>query len=146
MKILGVGLSRTGTSSLHSALQILGFKSLHFDEIRLNDVLDGSSLMPDFRRYDDFDAVLDLPTAYFYDELTAAYPDCKCILTVRNIEDWWKSVSRFFNDEFPVEESEFAYFRWRVQRFVFNQKWRYLPPGENRFRIQLRNYVYGSSK
>ncbi len=43
MKVLGVGLSRTGTLSLHAALEILGLKSLHYDTVRLNDVLDGGN-------------------------------------------------------------------------------------------------------
>ena len=65
MKILGVGLSRTGTMSLTIALHKLGFRAIHYDRVRLNDILDGSSRNPDFRRYDDVDAVLDIPSAYF---------------------------------------------------------------------------------
>jgi hypothetical protein len=106
MKILGVGLSRTATLSLHAALTTLGFKSRHFAAERLADVLKGTSPNPNFRRYDDVDAVLDLPAAYFYDELRAAYPDLKCILTIRNEDDWWKSISTYFNDRRPIEEGK----------------------------------------
>lgn len=146
MKILGVGLSRTGTLSLHSALQVLGFSSLHYDTVRLNDVLNGSNNRPDFRRYDDIDAVVDLPAAYFYDELILAYPDCKCVLTVRAVDAWWKSVSRHFNEHHPAEAPGYGLKR-RLKSF-----WK--PPREpvqdlsrdyNRIRIQLRNLVYGST-
>ncbi len=146
MKVLGVGLSRTGTLSLHSALEILGLKSLHYDTVRLNDVLDGSNPRPDFRRYDDLDALLDLPTAYFYDELMLAYPECKCVLTVRDLDSWWRSVSRHFNEHHPAQPPGYGLKR-RIKR--------YLTPGKasdqhvardyNRFRIQLRNVVYGST-
>ena len=39
MQILGIGLSKTGTISLHRALGILGYKCLHYDDKRLNDIL-----------------------------------------------------------------------------------------------------------
>jgi hypothetical protein len=147
MKILGVGLSRTGTASLHSALKILGFSSLHFDTIRLNNVIDGSDTQPNFRRYDDVDAVTDLPAAYFYEELILAYPDCKCILTIRDVDTWWRSISRHFNEHYPVigpdlslkRRLEIGLRRWvRVARRNETTDW-------NRFRIRLRNLVYGST-
>lgn len=147
MKILGVGLSRTGTSSLHAALQILGFKSLHYDIRRLHDVLNGSNPRPDFRRYDDVDAVVDLPTAYFYDELRAAYPDCKCILTIRDVDAWWRSISRHFNQRYKLPPPELIHFRARLKqsmrRFLSKQTDSVLD--YNLFVTQLRNYIYGSA-
>ena len=101
MKILGVGLGRTGTMSLTLALRRLGFRAMHYDRVRLNDVLHGSNTAPDFRRYDDVDAVLDVPSAYFYRELLDAYPEAKAILTVRDVEAWWKSIERHVNVHFP---------------------------------------------
>lgn len=50
MKILGVGLSRTGTYSLAVALRQLGFNTLHYDRERLNDILDGTNPKPDLLR------------------------------------------------------------------------------------------------
>ncbi|KAJ3489735.1 hypothetical protein NLG97_g5937 [Lecanicillium saksenae] len=48
----------------------------------------------------DFDAILgncqavcDMPAAYFAEELLAAYPDAKVILTVRDVDKWHKSVT-----------------------------------------------------
>lgn len=37
-------------------------------------------------------AVLDMPAAYFAEELIAAYPDAKVILTVRETQSWYRSV------------------------------------------------------
>lgn len=34
-------------------------------------------------------AVLDVPAAYFAEELIEAYPDAKVILTVRETESWF---------------------------------------------------------
>ena len=47
MQIVGAGLSKTGTKSLHHALTILGYKSINYDNRRLNDILDGSSPISD---------------------------------------------------------------------------------------------------
>ncbi len=77
MEILGAGLSRTGTKSLTRALDILGFTTIHNDRKRLNPVIFGIDNTPNFRVYDDVDAVTDLPSAYFFRELLHAYPTAK---------------------------------------------------------------------
>jgi hypothetical protein len=119
VRIVGAGLSKTGTNSLHSALCLLGLKSLHHDDRRLNDVIAGKSENPDFRVYDDLDAVLDIPSACFYEELLAVYPDAKCILTVRAEGDWWTSIERHFNSKAPVESEEKHAFKWALRNFVY---------------------------
>jgi hypothetical protein len=140
LSIIGAGLSRTGTTSLHLALELLGFRSIHFEGDRLNDVLDGANANPDFRRFEDVDAVVDLPYSYFYRELHEAYPDSKVILTVRDAEDWWKSVSTLFNVVAPVPEHPTI--RQRIaQRLGLDSE-------QQRFdahRRRIRNCVYGSS-
>jgi hypothetical protein len=119
MKILGAGLSKTGTTSLHRALGILGFKSLHFDDKRLNDVIDGTNSNPNFRRYDDVDAVLDIPAACFYEELVQAYPHCKCILTLRDEDSWWRSIEFHFNVRSPVSSREAQPFKWNLRHYAY---------------------------
>lgn len=94
MKILGVGLSRTGTLSLTKALSLIGFNAVHWEPQRLRDVVLGQNVNPNFRRYDDVEVVTDLPAAAFYKELKLAYPDCVFILTIRNVDDWYKSIKR----------------------------------------------------
>jgi len=102
MKILGVGLSRTGTLSLHRALQMLGYKSIHWELQILRDVIDGSNKNPNFRRYDHVDAVTDIPAAYFYRELFEIYPDCLFILTTRDAEDWYRSIQWHYDQAVPM--------------------------------------------
>jgi hypothetical protein len=129
MKILGVGLSKTGTSSLHEALLSLGYTAIHHDRERLNDILDGSNNRPDFRRYDDVDAVTDIPSTYFYRELLAAYPECRAILTLREVDSWWKSVETHFNVTYPTGGREDDPLR---EVYAFLER--------------LRNCVYGSAR
>jgi len=95
LKVLGVGLSRTGTVSLMESLETLGYRTIHFADQRLLDVLTGAVSEFDFRCFDDIDAVVDVPAAHFYNEILAAYPDCKAILTVREIESWFNSVANY---------------------------------------------------
>jgi hypothetical protein len=97
MKILGVGLSRTGTTSLTRALTLLGFKAMHYAPERLRDVFMGLNQKPDFRRYDDVDAITDIPAAFFWKELWWAYPNLKFILTDRDPDGWFKSIAAHFS-------------------------------------------------
>jgi len=95
MKIICAGLSKTGTTSMSEALRILGFtvydwqqhEAIHGDEW-LDLYLRSKS--PDFvSMYDGVDVVTDLPAAFWYQELSEAFPDAKVILTIRDDEDAW---------------------------------------------------------
>jgi hypothetical protein len=96
LQVLGTGLSRTGTTSLSRALSILGFQTLHYAPERLSDIVIGQNQFPNFRRYDDVDAVTDIPAAYFWRELLVAYPNLRIILTERDIEKWYESISHHY--------------------------------------------------
>lgn len=108
MQVLSLGLPRTGTASMQSALQILGYNdTAHgFDMISRPGIggpwmeaVDAKFLgkgKPYGRA--EFDALLgncaavtDMPCVSFWEELMAAYPDAKIILVERDVEDWYKS-------------------------------------------------------
>jgi hypothetical protein len=97
MKILGVGLSRTATSSLSAALTTLGYRSVHFD-VAFSDLLDeaGKTGVLDLSRYDAIDALTDVPAALFYEDFLVRYPDLKIILTVRDETAWLNSIVENF--------------------------------------------------
>jgi hypothetical protein len=78
-KVWGIGLSRTGTTTLAYALEILGFKSGHF-------------VLP--RYFDNYDAVTDVTVSVRYKDLDRRYPGSKFILTTREIEGWLASYER----------------------------------------------------
>ena len=95
MKIICAGLSKTGTSSIASALKMLDFniyyfwehEAIHGDEW-LDLYLKGKN--PDFiSMYQGVDGVTDLPAAFWYQEIFEAFPDAKVVLTVRDSEDVW---------------------------------------------------------
>ncbi|CAF4660505.1 unnamed protein product, partial [Rotaria sp. Silwood2] len=89
LQVIGVGLPRTGTSSLKAALEILGFgpchhmtELLHKPEQRkiFAQILDGYEA--DFRELlKGYRSSVDVPTVLFYKELHQLYPKAKLILT-----------------------------------------------------------------
>ena len=88
MKIFCIGLSRTGTTTMVSALTTLGYKSLHYpdtDDVVMK-TLHGRF---DWDVLDEYDAFADAPIAAFYRELDKQAPDSKFILTVRGDMDSW---------------------------------------------------------
>ncbi len=101
MKVIGAGIGRTGTYSLKLAINQLGLGPCHHMEVVLdnmpqqvplwNAALNGE---PDWATiYDGFKSADDWPTAKFFRELYAAYPDAKFVLTDRSPKSWAKSFS-----------------------------------------------------
>jgi len=100
LSVIGAGFGRTGTHSLKLALEMLGFGPCH----HMSEVMAHEEQKAAFRaagrgERTDWDALyagyrsgVDWPTAYFWKELAAYYPESKIILTVRNSEDWFKSA------------------------------------------------------
>jgi len=101
LKIIGAGVGRTGTYSLKLAINQLGFgPSHHMEEVIFNMPVQlplwqaAARGHPDFEAiYKGYPAAVDWPTAGFFRELHAAYPDAKFILTHRSTESWVESFS-----------------------------------------------------
>ena len=90
-KIFCIGLSRTGTTSLHRILLDLGLRSVHFC-----DFLNGDK--PDFNKCREFDALGDTPVPLLYEELDFRFPDSKFIITIRQKPKWLKSMKWMFSE------------------------------------------------
>ena len=101
MKYLGVGLSKTGTTSLTKAMELLGFNSIHWNPEKLRNVIFNKKSSLGFKVYDDFDFVCDLPASIFYKQLKEVYPKCKIILTVREENEWFESIKRHYEETIP---------------------------------------------
>lgn len=96
-KIFGIGLSKTGTTSLYAALDLLGYRSATFGHMRKLGM--DSWLQGDFARdyFSDYDAVTDLPVGILYPQLDQRYPGSKFILTVRDVDSWLSSAKTHFS-------------------------------------------------
>ncbi|MEM8525746.1 MAG: sulfotransferase family protein [Bacteroidota bacterium] len=90
MKIFCIGLSRTGTSSLTDALDILGFNAFHFPHI-----LHALGQIYIRRKFYQYDALSDTPVTLNYKKLDRKFPNSKFILTTREKENWLKSCSNY---------------------------------------------------
>lgn len=102
LQVIGAGLGRTGTSSTQEALQILyGAPCYHMREVigkahapffvALKDgKLSNQQIRDHFKAYA---CTQDIPSSLFWEELLAANPDAKVVLTVRDFDAWWKSVN-----------------------------------------------------
>ena len=96
-RIFGIGLSKTGTTSLTRALQILGYQTNHFPFSALRH--QAGELDMDVERLCRWDAATDSPIALFYQELEKKFPNGKFVLTVRNVDSWLNSCE--FNHVWP---------------------------------------------
>jgi hypothetical protein len=92
VKIFGVGLSKTGSTSLGAALTQLGYRNIHTDQA-FAPFLSSPGVFNFTGRYDHVDSVEDLPTAFYFEEMLNQYPNAKFILTVRDADEWYASFS-----------------------------------------------------
>lgn len=93
-----LGLSKTGTTSLNDALDILGYRSFHLPPI--------AHAAPDGTIRSDwpwwvykYNALTDLTVAVLHRELYAEFPNAKFIYTRRDMESWLNSCRRHFTKD-----------------------------------------------
>ncbi len=92
-KVFGIGLSRTGTTSLHQTMQGLGLRSKHFVLNQLS--LNPAKNFPRLMAQNDF--VNDTPIPAIFPTCDRQFPGSKFILTTRNKNDWLRSMNWMFN-------------------------------------------------
>jgi hypothetical protein len=99
LRIVGTGLGRTGTKSLHTALVMLGFTPCHhmFEVFQHPESMalwiDAAQGRADWEAiFRDYQAAVDYPSAAYWRELTEHYPAAKVIHTVRDADQWFDSV------------------------------------------------------
>jgi hypothetical protein len=99
LQVIGSGLGRTGTKSLQTALAQLGFGPCH----HMVEVFAHPETMPlwiaagegnpDWQSiFAGYRSAVDYPSAAYWRELTAHYPDAKVVHTVRDAESWFEST------------------------------------------------------
>lgn len=95
-KIFGVGLSKTGTSSLCQALRMLGYRAAHnpTDDESMLGLLSGNLRC---RAIKENGAVCDIMFSRHFRELDRLYPGSLFILTERDREGWHASCARHWS-------------------------------------------------
>jgi len=110
-RVFGIGLSRTGTKSLATALNQLGIKTRWFPHDRLTH---RQLLSGDFRLkvLESYEGMTDTPAAAFYPQFDSLYPDSKFILTSRDVNSWLRSCRKHWARSRPRPVTPFSP-RWR---------------------------------
>lgn len=108
--VFGVSPGRSGTDSLKTALNVLGYSTLHMKELLLDESgIDTSGRLQLFTSWatnydkpnnptnidpimEGFTAGVDFPISMFYIDLLNHYPNSKFILTHRNPKKWYNSI------------------------------------------------------
>jgi len=100
LKVIGAGFGRTGTRSLKTALEELGFgRCYHMEEVVKNPghlkhwakIMEGGKAEWD-TLFKGYQSATDWPAAAYYSDLMNVYPDAKIILTVRDPDSWHRSI------------------------------------------------------
>ena len=100
MKLINAGLGRTGTTSLKAALEQLGFGPVYhttdlFTSAKDMDLweraMDGGAV--DWRTFFAGYETADWPVGLFYKDIIRAHPEAKVMLSVRDAEGWFESIS-----------------------------------------------------
>lgn len=150
MQVLCLGFSRTGTMSMYTAFQKLGYNSYHFLEVSMhnkserhlecwhealtNKLDEGKPIEPAQldKLLGKYSATTDAPCVNFTDELLKLYPNAKVILTNRDLDSWIKSV----------ENSFFKVLEWPAWRWLSSTHPRFLIY-TNTLILVLRDYSTG---
>ncbi|WP_127845051.1 sulfotransferase family protein [Psychroflexus aestuariivivens] len=99
-KIFCIGLNKTGTSSLHEAFKILGFKSVHFLDDKGNNIKDiiernyhnNEHVLKGISHYEAFsDWDRDETSHKVFKLFDQQYPNSKFILNTRDLDSWLNS-------------------------------------------------------
>ena len=92
-KIFGIGLSRTGSTSLHVDLLLMGIPAVHCPIMLARYKLVNSYTAADFIEHD---AYTDIPVSVHYKYLDRLFPDALFILTIREEDSWIGSIKNFY--------------------------------------------------
>ena len=99
LKVIGSGLGRTGTKSLQTALNILGFGPCHhMVEVFAHPEsmalwVEAGAGRPDWDAiFADYHAMVDYPGAAFWRQLADYYPGAKVLHSVRDPDKWFEST------------------------------------------------------
>ena len=119
LKVIGAGPGRTGTLSLKTALEQLGYGPCHHMKSCIESsqqtqwFLDAANgLSVDWRQvFERYEAAVDWPSAAYYRELMQTFPEAVVIFSNRSADTWYESVASTI---FRVVPNLPRWLRWLV--------------------------------
>jgi hypothetical protein len=127
LSVICVGMPRTGTTTLKLALEMLGTGHGYHLSVIMEKHIDHCKLWTEAAksRTADWDHIFrgygnasDTPVIYFYQELHQHFPNAKFILTKRDPEQWYKSVSSTLGVHMKQLKEETASGIWSSQALL----------------------------
>jgi hypothetical protein len=108
-KVFGIGLNKTGTTTLGVCLTQLGYRHTS-SNLQLTRCVAAGDLRPVFAHADRYESFEDWPWPLIYRELDERYPGSKFVLTTRrDAETWIRSLKNHATLTGPTEFREVAY-------------------------------------
>lgn len=131
-KVFGLGLSKTGTSSLTRALTLLDYKSAHFVKVH---------------EFDRYDAITDTPVPVVYQALDLQYPQAKFVLTTRDADGWVKSFQNHierqeWTSRYPKMRSDALLATMQLYGTIHFDREKFLA-GYERYHQEVKDYFAG---
>jgi hypothetical protein len=94
-KIFGIGLNKTGTTTLKRCMQIFGYKHKSCSPELLKDVIEHNKFEQLYATVNQYDSFDDWPWPLIYKKLDKKYPNSRFILTLRkDVNTWLKSLKK----------------------------------------------------
>jgi hypothetical protein len=142
MKIIGAGFGRTGTLSVKTAIEELGYGPCYHMKTALTrpwhipfwihaEKKTSKQWQRFFRNYN---ATVDWPASEFYKELMQAWPQAKVILTVRDPERWYESALKTI---YRIQQD----FPWWFPNFFFKLQEKHIWQGRFEGRFEDRDFA-----
>lgn len=105
-KIFGIGLNKTGTTTLNHCGKLLGYRTKGFSKKLLKDVVRRNDLSRVKKVAGRYDLMEDWPWPLVYKDLDRAFPGSRFILTVRkDVQTWFKSLKKHSIRTHPIYHS-----------------------------------------
>jgi len=101
-KVFGIGLSRTATTSLATALETLGYATAHWSNPLTDQILDDEDLHL-------FDAFADTPVCVAFEKHYFQFPESRYIYTTRDLEGWEHSWLEYVRRRWGCENFQAAF-------------------------------------
>ena len=134
MKIICVGIGKTGTTSISKALRHLGYTFFDWEEQVFDfqdhwvDVFQNGAQLDVERVYQHADAIVDAPGNFFWEEILESFPESKVILSESEEDSWLKpgqstsslrgsDISQVFGCSFPNFKTTDLYYLFSFDRY-----------------------------
>jgi hypothetical protein len=118
-KVFGVGVMKTGLTTLGECLRVLGFNLQYFSSKGLTEYASDERVIIQ-KMLNEHNAFVDLPWLLMYQELYDRYPNARFILTVRDENEWYQS------------------FWWHLMKIGGSFKWAKLIAGKDAVVVQTK--------